>query len=78
MEVFLPMEGLVDLEKERARLEKELAKLEGWIKGCQAKLGNEKFVANAPEEVVNQQKDLLIENQGKAEQVRELLAALGK
>jgi valyl-tRNA synthetase len=76
VEVFLPMEGLVDLEKERARLEKELGKVEGWIKGCEAKLSNEKFVANAPEEVVSQQKDLLAENQGKATQLRELLAAL--
>ncbi|MBU8869483.1 MAG: valine--tRNA ligase [Gemmatimonadales bacterium] len=76
VEIFLPMEGLVDLEKERTRLEKELAKVEGWIKGCEAKLGNSKFTANAPEQVVAQQRYLLEENQGKAAQLRELLAAL--
>jgi valyl-tRNA synthetase len=77
VEIFLPMKGLVDLEKERARLEKELAKLEGWIKGCRAKLANEKFVGNAPEQVVQQQKDLLAENEGKAATLQERLAALG-
>ena len=76
VEVFLPMKGLVDLDKERARLEKELDKLEGWMKGCRAKLANEKFVNNAPEHVVQQQKDLLAENEGKAATLRERLAAL--
>jgi valyl-tRNA synthetase len=76
VEVFLPMKGLIDLEKERARLEKEMAKLEGWIKGCRAKLSNEKFVGNAPEHVVQQQKELLAENEGKVAKLQERLASL--
>ena len=56
VEIFLPMTGLVDLDKERERLDKELAKIEGWIRGCRAKLANEKFVANAPAAVVEQQR----------------------
>ena len=59
VEIFLPMEGLVDLEKERARLEKELAKLEGWIKGCEAKLGNEGYLNNARPELVEETRKLL-------------------
>jgi len=77
VEVFLPMKGLVDLDKERARLEKELATITGWIKGCRAKLGNAKFTANAPEQVVQQQRDLLVENQAKAEKLQERLNGLG-
>jgi valyl-tRNA synthetase len=77
VEVFLPMEGLVDLEKERARLAKELVGIENWMKGCRAKLGNEKFTANAPEHVVQKQRDLLAENELKAGKLKELLAALG-
>jgi valyl-tRNA synthetase len=76
VEIFLPMKGLVDLDKERARLQKELGKLEGWIKGCRAKLGNSKFVDNAPEHVVRQQRDLLTENEGKAAKLQERLDAL--
>lgn len=76
VQIFLPMKGLVDLEKEKARLEKELAKLEGWMKGCRAKLSNEKFTTNAPDHVVQQQKDLLEENENKAATLRERLAAM--
>jgi valyl-tRNA synthetase len=77
VEIFLPMEGLVDLEKERARLTKELAGIEGWMKGCRAKLGNEKFTANAPDHVVQKQRDLLSENEAKANKLKELIEALG-
>ena len=76
VEVFLPMKGLVDLDKERARLNKELDKLQGWIKGCRAKLGNEKFVGNAPAQVVQQQRDLLAENEDKVAKLQDRLAAL--
>ncbi len=66
VEVFLPMKGLVDLDKERQRLQKELDKLEGWLAGMRAKLSNEKFTANAPAQVVAQQRETLAENEAKA------------
>ena len=53
----LPLKGVVDFAAERARLDKELAKAEGDIKRVDAKLGNEKFVANAPEEIVEEEKE---------------------
>jgi valyl-tRNA synthetase len=70
------MKGLVDLAREKARLAKELAGIENWMKGCRAKLGNEKFTANAPEHVVQKQRDLLAENEAKAEKLKARLAAL--
>ena len=76
VEVFLPLAGLVDLDKERARLQKELDRVEGWLKGCRAKLANAKFVDNAPAEVVQKQRDLLAENEAKADKLRERLAGL--
>jgi valyl-tRNA synthetase len=76
VEIFLPMKGLVDLDRERARLEKDLDKIEGWLKGCRAKLSNEKFIANAPEHVIAQQRELLAENEAKAGRIRERIAAL--
>jgi valyl-tRNA synthetase len=76
VEVFLPMAGLVDLEKERERLQKEIEKTEGWLRGCRAKLANEKFVQNAPEDVVQKQRDLQAENEAKVATLRERLAGL--
>ncbi|HYD64308.1 valine--tRNA ligase [Azospirillum sp.] len=55
--VILPLEGIVDLDKERARLTKEIEKLSAEIKKIDAKLGNEQFVAKAPEEVIEEQRD---------------------
>ena len=77
VEVFLPMAGLVDLAKEEERLRKELVRTEGWIQGAEAKLANEKFVGNAPAEVVQQQRDQLQDNQAKAKKLRERIEALG-
>ena len=55
--VALPLIGVIDLDAERARLAKELAKAEGDIKRVDAKLSNEKFVANAPEDIVEEEKE---------------------
>ncbi len=53
----LPLKGVIDLGAERARLEKEIGKADGDIKRVDAKLANEKFVANAPEEIVEEEKE---------------------
>jgi len=53
----LPLKGVIDFSAEQARLDKELVKAEADIKRVDAKLGNEKFVANAPEEIVEEEKE---------------------
>ncbi len=53
----LPLKGVIDLSAEKARLDKEMAKAEADIKRVDAKLSNEKFVANAPEEIVEDEKE---------------------
>jgi valyl-tRNA synthetase len=53
----LPLKGLIDFSAEKLRLEKELAKAEADIKRVDAKLANEKFVANAPDEIVEEEKE---------------------
>ncbi|WP_198129025.1 valine--tRNA ligase [Azospirillum argentinense] len=67
--LVLPLEGIVDLDKERARLTKEIEKLSGEIKKIDAKLSNEQFVAKAPEEVIEEQRD----RRDTAEQARDKL-----
>jgi valyl-tRNA synthetase len=53
----LPLKGVIDLAAERARLAKEIGKAESDIKRVDSKLANEKFVANAPEEIVEEEKE---------------------
>jgi valyl-tRNA synthetase len=55
--VALPLKGVIDLSAEKARLDKELAKADADIRRVDAKLANEKFVANAPEEIVEEEKE---------------------
>ncbi len=52
----MPLAGVIDLGAEKARLEKEVCKLDGEIAGIDKKLGNEQFVSKAPEEVIEEQK----------------------
>ncbi len=51
-EYFIPLEGLINPEEERQKLEKELAYTKGFLQSVQKKLSNERFVNNAPEKVV--------------------------
>ena len=53
----LPLKGVIDLKAEKVRLDKEIAKADADIKRVDAKLGNDKFVANAPEEIVEEEKE---------------------
>jgi len=59
LELLVPMAGLIDKEAELTRLQKELERLRGEIERVTGKLGNEKFVANAPEAVVGKEKQKL-------------------
>ena len=54
--IFIPLDELVDFEKEKERLTKEKAKLEGEIKRVNGKLSNQGFLAKAPESLVNEEK----------------------
>ncbi|HHV44012.1 MAG TPA: valine--tRNA ligase [Firmicutes bacterium] len=77
VEIYLPLEGLVDLEAERKRLEKELANSEQEIKRCEAKLSNEGFLAKAPPEVVEKERAKLqayLEEKAKIEESLKALA----
>jgi valyl-tRNA synthetase len=55
-EYFIPLGGLINVEEEVAKLEEELKRMQGFLKGVMKKLDNEKFVANAPEKVVEMEK----------------------
>ncbi|MEQ1858208.1 MAG: valine--tRNA ligase, partial [Longimicrobiales bacterium] len=76
VELFMPLEGVIDLDRERARLREEIAKLEGLHAGTTKKLANEAFVARAPVEVVQKERDRLTQFEEQASKLREKLASL--
>ena len=55
-EYYIPFGEHIDIESEKAKIDEELKHLKGFLKGVQAKLGNEKFVSSAPEQVVNMER----------------------
>jgi len=75
--VALPLEGVIDFAKERARLEKELQKAESEIARVDAKLNNADFVSRAPEDVIDEQKEKRAENEALAARLKEAVARLG-
>lgn len=56
-ELFLPLEGVIDLDRERARLGAEIDRVQGQLKGVEGKLSNEAFVQKAPREVVRKEEE---------------------
>jgi valyl-tRNA synthetase len=75
-EIYLPLAGMVDLQEERARLSKELQRIEADVERRKGKLANENFVLRAPAAVVQKERDALTEAEAAATKLRERLAAL--
>jgi valyl-tRNA synthetase len=75
-EVFLPLAGLVDLDQERARLRKEIDRLDGQLTATQAKLSNPQFAERAPAEVVAKEREKAAVFQDQRDKLREQLQAL--
>ncbi len=74
--IFIPLADLIDKEKELARLNKELAACEKDISIISGKLDNEKFMAKAPEKIVEQEKEKLARAKERMENIKESLKAL--
>jgi valyl-tRNA synthetase len=72
----LPLKGVIDLDAERARLAKEMQKAEADIARVDGKLGNANFVARAPEEVVEEEKEKRAEAVGRKAKIAEALERL--
>jgi valyl-tRNA synthetase len=72
----LPLQGVIDLSAERARLAKEMTKCDADIARVDAKLGNPNFVARAPEEIVEEEKEKREEAQMRKAKLAEALQRL--
>ncbi len=75
-EVFVSLEGHIDLDAERTRIQKELDKAEGHLASIEKKLQNENFVARAKPEVVQRERERSGEVRERLEKLKEALAAL--
>ncbi len=76
MEILIPLEGLIDKDAEIQRLDKEIAKLEKVIKQSSGKLNNENYVAKAPAEVVQKEREKLLEMEQSLSQLMQQKASL--
>ncbi len=75
-ELYLPLQGLIDLEAEGARLDKEIAKIEAELATARKKLANENFVANAPAAVVAEHRQREKSFMERLEQLQRMRASL--
>ncbi|HUB88005.1 MAG TPA: class I tRNA ligase family protein, partial [Verrucomicrobiae bacterium] len=75
-ELFLPLEGLIDVEAEKARLKKEIEKYEAEIEKVQSKLANPNFAQKVPANVLEEHKQRLVDWQAKLAHAQSLLDAL--
>ena len=73
----LPLQGIVDIAAEKARLAKEIAKLTGEAGKIEAKLNNADFVSRAPEEVIEENRERLSEALSRAEKLEAARTRLG-
>ncbi|MFS4484084.1 valine--tRNA ligase [Hyunsoonleella sp. 2307UL5-6] len=75
-EYFIPMAGAIDVEAEIEKLKEELKYTEGFLKSVQKKLSNERFVNNAPEQVVASEKKKEADALAKIETIKSSLSSL--
>ena len=74
----LPLAGIIDIDAEKARLQKALARLEKELGGLRGRLENPKFAASAPEEVVQETRANLAAREEEEVRIREALARLAE
>ncbi|MFC2966668.1 valine--tRNA ligase [Acidimangrovimonas pyrenivorans] len=74
----IPLEGVIDIAEEKARLAKTLEKLEKDLGGLRGRLNNPKFVASAPEEVVDETRERLEQGEDEAAKLKAALARLAE
>ena len=78
LKLLVPMAGLIDVEAEKARLQKEVDKLQKELQRIEGKLNNQKFMANAPEAVVAKEREKAAEYNNKREGFLQQIQAMSE
>jgi valyl-tRNA synthetase len=76
VQVLMPLEGVVDFDALRAKLERDLGKVEAEAKSLSGRLANQNFVSKAPADVVQGAKEALAEAEKQAEILRDRLSQI--
>lgn len=74
--LILPVADIIDLDKERERLQKQIVKLQDDISKIDQKLSNQQFVANAPEEIIEEQKQRRMDAENTVSKLQQALKHL--
>ncbi|HEY8485253.1 MAG TPA: valine--tRNA ligase [Longimicrobiales bacterium] len=75
-ELFIPLAGIVDVAREKQRLEEELERLSGHLRATESRLANEQFVSRAPAEVVAREREKAASLRDQCERLRRKLESL--
>jgi len=75
-DIFVPLEGLIDINVERQRIQKEIVRLTSSLESVKKKLSNESFVTKAPPDVIEREKNKLNDWQKALEKLQNILADL--
>ncbi len=75
-DIFVPLEGLIDLHVERHRIQKEIARLTSSLEGVKKKLSNENFISKAPSEIIEREKNKMNDWQKALEKLHNILEDL--
>ena len=78
VDVFVPFEGLINLDAEKIRLTKEIDRLDKYISATGQKLANKNFVERAPKEVVEKERSRLVETGDELEKLKKALKELNE
>jgi valyl-tRNA synthetase len=74
--IYMPLQGLIDINAERVKLQAQKQQLTGWIKGSEAKLNNPAFVDRAPENVVREARTYYEDLKQKMLRIDEMISSL--
>ena len=77
-EIFVPLEGLIDVQAERVRLEKEIERLLALVQGIKNKLANASFVDRAPKNIVDKEKEKLLNFTSSVDKLKKSLEHLSQ
>ncbi len=73
-EVYVPLAGIIDFDKEKERIDKEINRLENFLRSINGKLQNQKFLENAPDEVVENERNKKSDTETNLQKLKAILA----
>jgi len=76
VEIFLPVEGLIDVSKETERIKKEIGKISKDLERTEKKLSNPDFLSRAPEEIIQKEREIFEELSFQIKKMEDVLGKL--